>query len=71
MRISKFFAATLAVTTLFASCSKEDNNNTGGEDRTVEIKIDYAGTVESRATGAQVADNTPVTICSLPIPAMR
>ena len=61
MKINKFLTAALAATTLLASCSKEagNTNSTNGEDRTVQIQIDYAGS-ETRATGNQIADNTAV-----------
>ena len=61
MKINKFLTAALAATTLLASCSKEagNTNSTNGEDRTVQIQIDYAGS-ETRATGDQIADNTAV-----------
>ncbi len=62
MKINKFFAAAIAATTLFASCSKEETgivNN--GDERRVQVSIDRSAPNGTRATGSQVANGTDVT----------
>jgi hypothetical protein len=63
MKINKFLVAALATTTLFASCAKETEPNVG-EDKNVKVSITSEGTVETRATGAQVTNGAAVAFTS-------
>lgn len=50
MKIKQLFVAALAATTLFASCSKENNNETTKE--TTQLSVKISGVVKSRAVEA-------------------
>ncbi len=53
------FSMILALGITVIGCDDGSTPN-NGEDRTVQIRIDYAGSAETRATGSQIADDAPV-----------
>ncbi len=63
MKIKQFLAAAIAVTTMFASCSKS-GDNTPKDDRTVQIRIEYVTSDDTRAVGPQINDGAQVAFTS-------
>lgn len=63
MNFKSMMIAALAMTTMFAACSKDEgaNNNQNGDERTVQIQINRT---ETRSVGAQVPNNDPVKFTS-------